>query len=95
MFFSWDQQLYKVFQQKINMDVIKLIKVSTDNKGRILILEISSNDTKYLLINLYNASTEADQLLTLNSLSKLLDGHGIDGDCHPNFGGDFNLIFDV
>ena len=74
------------------MDVIK---VSTDKKGRILILEISSNDTKYLLINLCNANTEADQLVTLDTLSKLLDGHDIDGDCHPIFGGDFNLIFDV
>ena len=80
------------FSKRFNMDVIK---VSADNKGRILILEISCNDTKYLLINLYNANTEADQLVTLDTLNELLDGHDIDGECHPIFGGDFNLIFDV
>lgn len=72
-----------------------LVKVSSDTSGRILILEIVFNGQKYLLINLYNNNDESTQLLTLDILENLLDGHDIDGDCFPIFGGDFNMIHDV
>ena len=33
-----------------------------DNNGRILILEVTIDDTEHLLVNVYNANTEQEQL---------------------------------
>ena len=74
---------------------MNIVKCSTDTSGRIVVLEIVFNDEKYLLINLYNDNNENDQLKTLDILDKLLDEHDIEGECHPIFGGDFNVIFDT
>ena len=35
-------------------------KQQTDHSGRILILDVSINDSEYILINLYNANTEKE-----------------------------------
>ena len=35
-------------------------KQQTDLNGRILILDVSINDSEYILINLYNANTEKE-----------------------------------
>ena len=35
-----------------------------DENGRILILEVRTDDTKYLMVNIYSANTEQDQLKT-------------------------------
>ena len=61
-----------IFSKNFNMD---LIKFSTDTSGRIVILEVVFNDNKYLLVNLYNDNNETNQLKTLATLAKLLDGH--------------------
>ena len=73
----------------------KVVNQSKDDDGRILILEVSIDDKKYLLINLYNANTELDQLSVLELLISKLDGIDFDPSCIPIFGGDFNLIFDT
>ena len=73
----------------------KIINTSYDTSGRIAILETIIDDQKFILINLYNANTENDQLSVLATLNTLLENHDLDGDCHPIFGGDFNLIFDI
>ena len=44
-----------------------------DKKGRILILEVTIDDTEYLLINICNANAEQHQLETLQNLSILLE----------------------
>ena len=44
-----------------------------DSEGRILILEVEIENENYLLINLYNANTETEQLKTLSILSTLLE----------------------
>ena len=45
----------------------------TDNDGRILILDVTINDVNFVLINLYNANTETEQVSVLNNLSSLLE----------------------
>ena len=40
-------------------------KLSNDENGRILILEVTTDDTEYLLINIYDSNTEQHQLETL------------------------------
>ena len=72
----------------------KIIYQSQDNCGRLLILEISFHDKNFLLINLYNANAEVDQLNVLDMLSSKLDSLDVDPSCEIIFGGDLNLIFD-
>ena len=46
----------------------------SDNDGRILILDVDIDHENFILINLYNPNTEAEQLKTL---SKLTDGNQV------------------
>ena len=73
----------------------QIIKESKDTSGRFLILEVMINHRKYLLINLYNANSETEQLIVLDNLSSKLDDHDLDGECIPIFGGDLNMYFDI
>ena len=73
----------------------KILNESKDENGRLLILEASIKDEKFLLINLYNANAEVDQLTVLDLLISKLDGLDYDVNSKPIFGGDFNLIFDT
>lgn len=73
---------------------VKVVKEVKDTGGRLIILETLVNDSKFLLINLYNANTEKDQLKVLDMVASKLDTLNIEDDCHTVFGGDFNLFFD-
>ena len=73
----------------------KLEKISCDNNGRIIIIDLILDDEKYTLINLYNANTETEQLYTINCLNHLLSNHNLDGDYKPIFTEDLNFIFDT
>ena len=73
---------------------VKINSITKDAGGRLLILDVSINDENFLLINLYNANSESDQLTVLDLLLSKLDGVNLDGTCKTIFGGDFNLIFD-
>ena len=44
----------------------------SDNDGRILILDVDIDDKNFVLINLYNPNTEAEQLKTLSKLTEML-----------------------
>ena len=45
-------------------------KKAFDKNGRILVIEALIDDTEFILINLYNANTENDQLTTFLELKK-------------------------
>ena len=68
-------------------------KKQTDNEGRILILDVSINDSEYILINLYNANTENEQIDVLSSLFELLEEFDICPAKQLVMPGDFNLFF--
>ena len=70
-------------------------KVSCDTNGRVIIIEMTKDDDNYLLINLYNANTEADQLNSLHTLNDMVSGYDTDKEFKPIFMGDMNLIFDL
>ena len=56
-----------------NLDInINEHKISRDEAGRVLIIEATYDDKNFLLINLYNANNEKDQIEVLDSLCKLL-----------------------
>ena len=51
-------------------------KQETNKEGSILILDVSIliiNDSEYILINLYNANTEKEQIDVLNNMFALLE----------------------
>ena len=50
----------------------QLIK-KTDKNGRLLLIETKTDDTVFILINLYNPNKETDQVITLNELNNILD----------------------
>ena len=64
----------------------------TDNDGRILILNVTTNDVNFVLINLYNANTETEQVSVLNNLSSLLEKFDVTLEKNLIFAGDFNLF---
>ena len=64
----------------------------TDNDSRILILDVTINDVNFVLINLYNANTETEQVSVLNNLSSLLETFDVTLEKNLIFAGDFNLF---
>ena len=82
------------FSENLNININEH-KISRDELGRVLIIEATYDDKNFLLINLYNANNEKDQVEVLDTLCKLLDNHNTDGDCHTILSGDFNIIFDT
>ena len=55
-------------------------------------LETILNDEKFLLINLYKANTEKEQLNVLDLLASKLDDHNVEGDCKTILGGDLFIL---
>ena len=51
----------------------KLFLEETDKEGCVLILDVSINDSEYILINLYNANTEKEQIDVSNNMFALLE----------------------
>ena len=45
---------------------------TTDKHGRILILDVTIDGSEYILVNIYNANIESEQLKVLNDLSELM-----------------------
>ena len=74
-----------------NVNVVVKNQFNDDN-GRILILEVTINDTEYLLVNIYNGNTEQEQLKTLQNVSVMLEN--FDSFCGNNMiiVCDFNLF---
>ena len=52
-------------------------------------------NSKYLLINFYNANTEQQQVDTLKDVSSMLDQIDLDSEYKLIWGGDFNFYFDL
>ena len=65
----------------------------TDNDGRILILDVTINDVNFVLINLYNANTETEQVSVLNNLTSLT--FDVTLEKNLNLAGDFNLFINL
>ena len=80
------------FLGNMNFNVLNEIQ---DKDRRILILDVQVDDATFLLINLYNANKECEQLNVLttlcNFLSNITDFH-----CKNTiFDGDFNVFFET
>ena len=80
------------FSNQFSFNIVSQVK---DNNGRVLILKVNINGEIFLLINLYNANSEVDQISVLDLLASKLEEFDLDEKFIPIFGGDMNLIFDT
>ena len=93
-FFShWKSNSCGVLTAYFGVGTFTVKRQQTDKEGRILILDVSINDSEYILINLYNANTENEQINLLNSLFELLKDFDIIPTKQLVMAGDFNLFF--
>ena len=60
-----------------------------------MILDCLIQDHPFLLINLYNANLEDEQVRVLNDLNRLIDDIDDHHEYEIIFGGDFNFIWDA
>ena len=67
----------------------------SDNDDCILILDIDIDDKNFILINLYNPNTEAEQLKTLSKLTEMLTKLHLTQNNKIICAGDFNLLFNI
>ena len=70
---------------------LNILNIKRDNLGRMLVIEVKI-DSVFVLINIYNANTEAEQLHTLNGLIKILKTFEDIQNKSVVLGGDFNII---
>ena len=74
---------------------IEQINKISDKSGRILLVEATVDDTVFVLINIYNANTESEQLETLLDLVSIIDKVKDIQSKNIVLGGDFNVISDI
>ena len=73
---------------------IEINRIKNDNKGRILIVDADIAEETFVLIKLYNANTEKEQIKTIYELDQLLSNFCLDSNKKIILTGDFNLFFD-
>ena len=72
-----------------------LLKKETYKECRILILNVSINDSDYILIKLYNANTEIEQMNVLINMCVRLEEFDINEKCQLIIVGVFVTFFDT
>ena len=70
-----------------------LNKQKTDKAWKVLILDITIDADQYILINLYNANIETEQVKILEELQNLLKNLDISQNKRIIFADDFNVFF--
>ena len=69
-----------------------ILNIKCDNLGCILVIEVKIDDSVFMLINMYNANTESEELHTLNDLINILETFKDILNKSVVVGGDFNVI---
>ena len=64
-----------------------------DKNGLILILDVNIYEIRYVLVNIYNANTEVEQLQVLSELSELMKNITFSEENSIVLSGDFNVFF--
>ena len=89
-FFHGTANSFSVLIGFITTKKFSVSKMNKDSKRRILIVEVVA----FILVNLYNANTEVQQLKTICELDLLLDDFLLDDSKNIVIAGDLNLFFD-
>ena len=74
---------------------MKQTNKKSDKSGRILLVEATIDDTVFVLINIYNANTEFEQLESLSDLVSIIDKVKDIQSKNIVLGGDINVVFDI
>ena len=61
---------------------------------RILILDVNIDEIRYVLVNVYNANTEVEQIQVLSELSELMKKITFSEENHKVLAVDLNVFFD-
>ena len=65
-----------------------------DKNGRILILDVNIDEIRYVLVNIYNANNEVEQVQVLSELSELMKNINFSEENCIVLAGDLNVFFD-
>ena len=76
----------------VDKKALNILNIKRDNLGHILVIEVKIDDSIFVLINIYNANTESEQLHTLNDLTNILETFKDIQNKSVVLGGDFNVI---
>ena len=72
-----------------------LVNRPVGNKnGRILILDVNIDEIRYVLVNVYSANTEVEQIQVLSELSELMKKITFSEENHKVLAVDLNVFFD-
>ena len=71
-----------------------VIKQVGDKNGRILILYVNIDEIRYVIVNIYNANKEVEQLHVFSELSKLMENIRFLEENRIVSAGDLNVFFD-
>ena len=72
-----------------------ILNIKCDNIGCILVIEVKIDNSVFVLINIYNANTESEQLHTLNDLINILETFKDIQNKSTVLGDDFNVILNL
>ena len=68
---------------------LNILNIKRDNLKRILVIEVKIDDSVFVLINIYKADTEPEQLHALNDLSNIIETFEDIQNKNVVLGGDF------
>ena len=74
---------------------LNILNIKRDNIGCILVIEVKIDNSIFVLINIYNANTESEQLHTLNDLINILETFKDIQNKSTVLGDDFNVILNL
>ena len=74
---------------------LNILNIKRDNIGCILVIEVKIDNSVFVLINIYNANTESEQLHTLNDLINILETFKDIQNKSTVLGDDFNVILNL
>ena len=80
-----------LFFGNLNLSVNKQVG---DKNGRILILDVNIDEIRYVLVHIYNANTEVEQVQVLSELSELMKNIIFSQENRIVLAVDFNVFFD-
>ena len=75
----------------VGTKALNILNKKCDNLGRILVIEVKIDGSVFVLINIYNANTEPEQLQILNDLINILETLEDIQNKSAVLGGDFNV----
>ena len=65
-----------------------------DKNGRILILDVNIDEIRYVLVNIYNANNEVEQVQVLSELSELMKNINFSEENRIVLAGDLDVFLD-